>query len=136
MKNQKSRVNKKEQESVERLLDAEKLQKLESFINPEKVKYEFLQDSEDDEVVGEIDFDALVSLPKQNLGQINADKFTEENDGILFYCKVCHAEVEVSRLPSKNKNSVKFQCNTCQGRDILYGTSRGVKEYYERREKR
>jgi len=133
MKNNK-KINKKEEDSVRKLLDSEKLKKLESFLNPEKTKYEFLQDSEDAEITEEIDFDGLINLSKKDLGKINTEKFTEENDGILFYCKTCRSEVMVSRLPSKNKKQVKFQCNECQGGDILYGTTRGVKEYYERKQ--
>ena len=133
MKNKK-KINKKEEESVQKLLDSEKLEKLERFLHPEKAKYDFLQDSEEEEITEEIDFDGLINLSKKDLGKINIEKFTEENDGIIFFCKTCKQEVMVSRLPSKNKKLVKFQCNECQGGDILYGTTRGVKEYYERKQ--
>ncbi len=128
----KNKINEHEKESVRRLLDSEKMQKLEDFLSPEKVKYDFLQDSEEAEVLAEIDFDALVDLSSQDLGKINAEKFEEDFDKILFYCKTCKEETEVSRLPSKKKK-VQFQCNSCQGKDIIYGTARGVREYYERR---
>jgi len=125
-------INTEDKKTINKLLDKEKLQKLESFLHPKKTKYEFLQDSEEAEVNGEINYEELIHLEKKNLGEINIENFTDEKDKILFFCKSCNAMVDVSRIPSKN-NKIRFQCKTCQSSDILYGTDRGIKKYVERK---
>lgn len=110
-------------------------EKLEQILHPKKAKYEFLQDAEDEEVTAEIDYEALVDLSAKNLSLEKPDQFDEEKDAIIFYCKDCKSEQEVSRLDDGAQKKVKFQCNECGGKNVLYGTQRGVKEYYERKNK-
>lgn len=126
------KINKQESDSIEKFLDAERIH-VADIPDREKVKYDFLQDSEEEEVVADIDFDALVNVSDQNLGTINAEKFVEELDTILFYCKQCKEEVEVERVLDHGKSPVQFKCQECHSSDVIYGTARGVREYYERR---
>jgi hypothetical protein len=113
--------------------------------SPEKkVKYDFLQDAEDAEISAEIDYDALLHLEKKDFSKEKRDDFGEEKDAIIFYCRDCKSEQEVTRLGSsaegkekgkrkKAEPKIQFECNACKNKNIFYGTKRGIKEYFERK---
>ncbi len=105
-----------------------------------KVKYDFLQDLEDSEISAEIDYDALLSLEKKDFSKEKIQDFGEEKDAIVFYCKDCKSPQEVTRLGSSSEENkkklaskIQFECNVCHNRNIFYGTYRGIKEYFDRK---
>lgn len=107
---------------------------------PEGVQYNFLRDAEDhvDIESHNIDYDSLVTLQEKKFivgppiaeESTEKNKFTEEFDGIVFYCKDCKKIVEAERLAPTKKQKVKFKCNECNSKNIFYGTKRGIEAYF------
>lgn len=91
--------------------------------------YTFLREEEKEQVEKEIDFEGLIDLmKKKDIGKSeeNSD-IGGENDTIVFYCRDCEEILEVERLSEKG---VKFRCKKCGGRNICYGTRRGISSYF------
>lgn len=99
----------------------------------------FLQDKEEDKII-EIDYDALVDLSRKDFSCIS-EVSTEEKEPlqdeegkkeISFYCRDCKKMVEVKRVDrsKKRKKSVHFECMECGGKNVLYGTKKGLEQYF------
>lgn len=91
--------------------------------------YTFLREAEEDAKI-EIDYDALVDLQKKSFSH---PEITEEGekDEIVFYCKDCKQLVSASRIPSNSKKpKVQFCCGVCRGKQVFYGTRRGVEKFF------
>lgn len=50
-----------------------------------------------------------------------------EHSELKFFCKDCKKIVKVSK---KDKTSLKFICEECQGNNIFFGTQKSVYSYF------
>ena len=113
--------------------DKKKTQSLES------VQYNFLRDAEDHKEIEshEIDYDSLVTLQEKKFlvgegeeSEEKKNKFSEEFDGIVFYCRDCKKLVDVEKMPPTKRQKIKFKCQECTSKSVLYGTKRGIEAYF------
>lgn len=106
----------------------------------ESVKYNFLRDAEDHKEIEshEIDYDSLVTLQEkkflvgepEEIEDEKKNKFSEEFDGIVFYCRDCKKLVDVEKMSPTKKQKMKFKCQECTSKSVLYGTKRGIEAYF------
>ncbi|MEI7510854.1 MAG: hypothetical protein WCJ84_01710 [Candidatus Peregrinibacteria bacterium] len=92
--------------------------------------YDFLREAENEEIVGEIDYDGLLDLEKKKFGREEDEEgIGGENDVIVFYCRDCEAIVPVQK---KAQQKLAFECEQCKGSEIVYGTKRGISGYFKK----
>lgn len=99
----------------------------------------FLQDKEEDKII-EINYDALIDLSQKDFSSTEhlsldvepSEEELDEKNAIVFYCRDCKKMVEVRRMDrsKKRKKNVYFECTECEGKNVLYGTNRGVGQYF------
>lgn len=92
--------------------------------------YNFLREAEEDAKI-EIDYDALTDLRHKTFGVEDEALLADEKEIIVFYCKDCKQLVDANRLPSSAKRpKVQFCCAVCKGKNVFYGTRRGIEKYF------